>query len=233
MKLLAPFVTFVALSPAVAFANNATDGGMLEVFISQIFSTLLTISLGLALLFLGLTLVFFIKGILDPQYSNKTGRTPVSVGGLIGGILLSSVFASPLVLVDFIGNITGMTSEYGAELCVAPEIDLLNTGYGWVNSSSDCLSDMEENFASLLNYTGEESLDAANLDVYIMGIQTVSLLSMLYAFYILMMHFLGHRDVKISKGMAFWMIIIASTVFAIPNIAVYIDDARQASNRQL
>ena len=102
-----------------------------------------------------------------------------------------------------------------------------------MNSAANCLETMESNFASLLNYSGTEALDAANLDIFIMGIQTVSLMSMLYGFYIIMMHILGFRDVRIGKMMAFIMIVVASTVFALPNLAVYIDDAREASQQVL
>tara|TARA_B100000508_G_scaffold140847_1_gene143835 strand:+ start:3025 stop:3723 length:699 start_codon:yes stop_codon:yes gene_type:complete len=232
MKKGALFLLLFCL-PGIALANNATDGSNVAIFISNIFSLLLTISLGLSLVFFTLVALFFIKGLVDPQYSNKTGRTPVSTMGLFSGIILASLFASPLLLVDFVGNISGLTSSFGAPLCVAPNVSDLTVGYGWVNSAANCLETMESNFASLLNYSGTEALDVANLDIFIMGIQTVSLMSMLYGFYIIMMHILGFRDVRIGKMMAFIMIVVASTVFALPNLAVYIDDAREASQQVL
>jgi len=50
-------------SPGVALANNATDGSNVSIFISNIFSLLLTISLGLSLFFFTLVALFFYKRI--------------------------------------------------------------------------------------------------------------------------------------------------------------------------
>lgn len=223
------FVTF--LMPGIALASNATDNSNSAILMGNILSILLTLSLFLSLLFLLLTVLFFIKGLVDPQYSNKTGRLPVSSAGLIGGILACSLFASPLVLVDFIGNITGLTSSLGAPLCVAPNIDNIGVGYGWVNSSANCIQEMEQNFADLLNYSGQEAIETANLGQFLMAIQIVSVVGMLYGFVILMRHILGARDVKIGKGTAIGMIVVASTLFAIPNVVIFIDDAQDSAGQ--
>ena len=68
MKKGALFLLLFCL-PGIALANNATDGSNVAIFISNIFSLLLTISLGLSLVFFTLVALFFIKG-LDFLYAN-------------------------------------------------------------------------------------------------------------------------------------------------------------------
>lgn len=217
--------TFAAAVAEAASPAASSNAAYYRVLIDLSFNIILTLALlaGLVATFwLG---VSTLRTVVNPTLMQQLGDKPMTIGRALGGLALVSVLYGPLDAMAIFADFTGVGSS---GICLTVNVDVAHID--WTNNAAACIKDAESKFAQLAEYTNKEHIESANIGLLFGVVQLISLGFFLSSTWMLFLHMIGARDVKLSKGAAIFAMLVSTVLISAPVLVSYIEDFRGQQN---
>lgn len=193
------------------------------------FNIILTIGQFLSLVGLGLLSRAALRAVLNPTLAQQEGLKPMTIGKFMGGVAIVSLLYFPMHAMMMVNDVTGLYNKSaGLEMCVM--VDVSRSTSGWENNAAKCLQDAETRVESMAQYGNADHIKSANLEIFYGVIQATGLIFFLFSSWTLLQHMIGHRELRLSIKQCLLSMVVASIMFASPNIPAYIEDYKSNQN---
>lgn len=206
------------------FAADAADSSneaYYRVLVDLGFNILLTFFYLGSLIALSLLCLYTYRTFINPTLMQQLGDKPMTGGRIIGALAVISFMHSPLNAIALFSDFTGIGSS---GLCLTVKVDVSHMT--WNNNANACITNAEDKFASLAQYTDQSHIESANIGLLFGVVQLISLGFFLSSSWMLFMHMLGSREVAMTKGAAIFSMMVATIFMSAPDWVDYIEDFR-------
>lgn len=223
-------ILFIALASVsnISFASSVSgvdNAAYYQTLTGIFFNVLLLIGLLAALGGLLWLMIVTLRTVLNPSLIQQTGGQPITIGRLLGGLVVVSILWQPLDSMSIFNDLTGVGKD---GLCLA--VDVTVAHIDWENKAASCIENAEKRFSDLAEYTNEDHIKSANIGLLFSVIQLVSLGFFLSSAWMAILHFIGVREVKMKLGTCIISATISTVVMASPSLVDYVEDIRGQEN---
>ena len=225
VKLIA--IILILISP-IAFSAETTTSQMVyyKTVIGIFFNVVLLISFLMGLIGLGWMSWVGLKTALNPTLAQQDGRKPITIFKYMAGMVVVTLFFFPFNGMKLFNDISGLESQ--RPMCLV--VDVTVEHIDWANDASGCISYVEEQLSSVAEYSNNDHIKSANLGVLFGVIQLVSLSFFVGSLWMLVLHIIGVREVKMTVWQSILAMFFSSVLMALPNATTYIKDFKERQN---
>lgn len=216
---------FLVLSTASNASEAVNNEAYYQVLVEIFFNAILSLALLAGLCGLLWLSVVTLKTFVNPTMLQQSGNKPITITRILGGLAVVSIFWAPLESVKLFTDLTGVGKD---GICLTVDVNVSHIS--WANSASQCISYAEGRFSDLAEYSNDEHIRSANVGLWLSIVQLISLGFFLSSAWMLLLHMIGVREVKMSVGASLFAMTMSTVTMSAPYFIDYIEDFRGKQN---